>query len=146
MTESHPPIIKALLLLVRSHDSSGAWDAEPDAAILEPYIVTKAQKREIPMFGDPDPDILWRVTQYYAAIAWEVEKRTGKAVAPMMNIHHEGWGRAILTAGRLVVVNSHVRELHRFGFESVEQMSEKAEKLIAEGVATIAKFPEVADA
>jgi probable nitrogen fixation protein len=143
---SHSPIVESLLRLVRSHDRSGAYDAEPDDAILAPFIVTKAQKRDIPMFGDPDPDIMWRVEQYYAAIAWEMEKRCGRAVAPMMNIHHEGWGRVVLITGRLIALNSHVRELHRFGFESVEQMSEKAEKLIAEGVATIEKFPAVAEA
>lgn len=140
------PFAKGLLTLIRSQDRSGAWDNEPDEAILAPYIVTKAQKRELPMIGDPDPDIVWRVELYYTAIAWEIERRTGQATAPMMNIHHEGWGRAIVIAGRLIAVNSHVRELHRFGFENVVEMEKKAMKLVEEGVATIEKFPSVAAA
>ncbi len=141
-----PSIIQALLQLMRSHDRSGAWDDEPDDLLLAPYIVTKAQKRELPLIGDPDPDLLWRVELYFGAIAWEIEKRAGRAVAPMLQINHEGWGRVALIAGRLVAVNAHVRELHRFGFETIDQLVEKAEKLVAEGVSTIDQFPAVADA
>jgi probable nitrogen fixation protein len=140
------PFVKGLLTLLRAQDRSGAWDNEPDEALLAPFIVTKVQKRELPMIGDPDPDILWRVELYYQAIAFEIERRSGRACAPMMNIHHEGWGRIVLIAGRLVAVNAHVRELHRFGFETVDQMVEKAERLIVEGAATIDKFATIADA
>ncbi|MEW5727062.1 MAG: NifX-associated nitrogen fixation protein [Pseudomonadota bacterium] len=137
---------KALLTMLRAQDRSGAWDSEPDEVLLAPFIVTKAQKRELPMIGDPDPDILWRVELYYQAVAWLVENRSGIACAPMMNIHHEGWGRVVIIAGRLVALNSHVRELHRFGFESVEEMERKALKLVDEATAAIARFPETAAA
>ena len=142
----HPPILTALLRLMRSHDHSGVWDDEPDDLLLAPFVVTKAQKREMPLIGDPDPDVLWRVELFYAAVAWEIERRSGRAVAPLLKIHHEGWGRVVLIAGRLVAVNAHVRELHRWGFESLEQLAEKAEKLVAEGLAAIAQFPAVAEA
>ena len=145
MDTSHP-VVKALLRLLRSQDHSGTWDAEPDEVLLAPFIVTKAQKRELPLIGDPDPDILWRVELYYSAIAWEIERRAGHAVAPLLKIHHEGWGRVVLIAGRLVAVSAHVRELHRFGFEDVASLVAKAEKLIAEGVAAIEQFPTVAAA
>jgi probable nitrogen fixation protein len=145
MDTSHP-VVKALLRLLRSQDHSGTWDAEPDEVLLAPFIVTKAQKRELPLIGDPDPDILWRVELYYSAIAWEIERRAGLAVAPLLKIHHEGWGRVVLIAGRLVAVSAHVRELHRFGFEDVASLVAKAEKLIAEGVAAIEQFPTVAAA
>jgi probable nitrogen fixation protein len=144
-TISHP-IIQNLLRLIRAEDRSGAYDAEPDEELLAPFVVTKVQKRELPMFGDPDPDILARVETFYGAVAIELERRTGRAVVPMMNIHHEGWGRVLLIAGRLVAVKAHVRELHRFGFGTLAQLVEKAEKLVVEGAASIEAFPAVADA
>jgi len=140
------PFLKSLVMLIRSHDGSGAWETMPDAAILAPFIVTKEQRREIPLIGDPDPDILWRVELYYAAIGLAIEQRSGHSAAPIMKIHHEGWGRMLLTAGRLVVVNSYLRDLHRFGFESVEVMSAKAAKIIDDAVAMIERFPDVASA
>jgi probable nitrogen fixation protein len=140
------PFIKTLLMLMRAQDRSGAWETMPDEAIIGPFIVTKEQRREIPLMGDPDPDILWRVELYYTAIALCIEKRTGHNAAPIMKISHEGWGRMMLTCGRLVVVNAYLRDLHRFGFDDVATMVAKASKIVDEGVATIEKFPDVANA
>ena len=46
----------------------------------------------------------------------------------------------------LVVVNSYLRDLHRFGFDSVAALSSKATKIIEEAAAVIAQYPEVAAA
>ncbi|CAA7623089.1 NifX-associated nitrogen fixation protein [Magnetospirillum sp. SS-4] len=140
------PFIKTLVRLIRAHDGSGAWETMPDGEILAPFIVTREQRREIPLIGDPDPDILWRVELFYSAVAFAIEARTGCACAPVMKIHHEGWGRMLLTTGRLVVVNSYLRELHRFGFDSAEAMAAKADRIIEDGAATIGRFPDVAAA
>jgi len=140
------PFCKALLTLIRAQDRSGAMEADSDEELLAPFIVTKIQKREIPMFGDPDPDILMRVEQIYMAVCWLIEQQTGIAAAPILNIHHEGWGRIVILTGRLVAVNSHVRELHRFGYENLILMETKALKLVEEGIAAIRQFPDVAAA
>lgn len=140
------PLCQALFRLQRSQDRSGAWESIPDEALIEPYIVTKVQKREIPLIGDPDPDILWRVEQLYQAISMEVERRTGVPCGHILNIHHEGWGRIVILAGKLVAVSAYVRELHRFGYENLVQLEQKCMKLVEEGVATIQKYPEVAAA
>ncbi|TAN55232.1 MAG: NifX-associated nitrogen fixation protein [Magnetospirillum sp.] len=140
------PFIKSLLMLIRAHDGSGAWETVTDEEVIAPFIVTKEQRREIPLIGDPDPDILWRVELFYNAIGMAIEKQTGCACAPIMKINHEGWGRMLLTSGRLVVINSYLRDLHRFGFDSVEALTGKAGKIIEDGVATIGKFPDVAAA
>ena len=137
------PFCKALLTLIRAQDRSGAMEADTDEELLAPFIVTKVQKRDIPMFGDPDPDILMRVDQIYQAICWLIETESGANCAPIMKIHHEGWGRIVIVSGRLVAVNNHVRELHRFGYESLAELEKKALALVAEGVAAIRKFPEV---
>ena len=146
MTAGQDPFVTSLVMLIRAQDRSGAWDGEPDEALLAPFIVTKEQRREIPMMGDPDPDILWRVELFYGAIGLAIERQTGINAAPIMNIHHEGWGRMLLTAGRLVVVNAYLRDLHRFGFDSVEAMVAKAHRIIDDGITVIGKFPEVAAA
>ena len=140
------PFIKSLTMLIRAHDSSGAWETVTDEEVIEPFIVTKEQRREIPMMGDPDPDILWRVELFYNAIGMAIEKRTGRACAPIMKINHEGWGRMLLTSGRLVVINSYLRYLHRFGFDSPAALIDKASKIVEDGIATIEKFPDVAAA
>jgi probable nitrogen fixation protein len=61
-----------------------------------------------------------------------------------MKMHHEGFGRMVLIAGRLVVVSKQLRDVHRFGFDSLAKLAEEGDKLVAAGIETIRKYPEVA--
>ncbi|EKV30725.1 NifX-associated protein [Caenispirillum salinarum AK4] len=140
------PFVKELISQIRAQDSYGAWEKKSDRELLDDFIVTKERRREIPIIGDPDPDILWRVELFYAAIGLAVERRTGRMCSPMMKMSHEGFGRVIMTTGRLVVVAKSLRDVHRFGFESVAKLEEAGEKLVAEAVKWIETFPAVADA
>ena len=63
----------------------------------------------------------------------------------MMKMSHEGFGRIVLTAGRLVVVSKTLRDVHRFGFPSLEKLSADGAKLVADAVALIRKYPDVAE-
>jgi probable nitrogen fixation protein len=63
----------------------------------------------------------------------------------MMKMSHEGFGRMVLIAGRLVVVNKHLRDVHRFGYPSLAKLAETGEKLTAEAVAMIDRFPDAAN-
>ena len=47
-----------LVKLWRAQDSYGTWDNKSDAQLLEPYVVDKEQRKEIPIIGDPDPEML----------------------------------------------------------------------------------------
>ena len=62
----------------------------------------------------------------------------------MMKMHHEGFGRLVLIAGRLVVVNKQLRDVHRFGFESLERLAEEGDKFVAQGIDMIETYPDVA--
>jgi probable nitrogen fixation protein len=136
--------IKELIKQWRAQDMHGSWDSKSDLDLLEPYILTKEKRRAIPIMGDPDPETLWRVDLFYNAIGLAIERATGIMVAPMMKMHHEGFGRMILTAGRLIVANKYLRDIHRFGFDSLEKLAEEGGKIIAAGVEMIEKYPEVA--
>ena len=144
-----PPVtesvfLKELIKQWRAQDAHGAWDKKSDLDLLAPYIITKEQRREIPIMGDPDPETLWRLELFYNAIGLSVERATGIMVSPMMKMHHEGFGRLVLIAGRLIVINKHLRDVHRFGFESLEKLVAEGEKLVGEASAMIEKFSEVA--
>ncbi len=136
--------IKELIKVWRAQDTHGTWEKKSDLSLLDPYIVTKEQRREIPIIGDPDPEILWRLELFYNAVGLAIERRTGCMVQPMMKMSHEGFGRMILTTGRLIVVNKHLRDVHRFGFETLEKLAAEGTKFVDAGVEMIEKFPEVA--
>lgn len=136
--------VKELIKQWRAQDSYGTWDGKSDAELLEPYILDKAKRREIPIVGDPDPETLWRLELFYNAVGLSIERAGGVMVTPMMKMHHEGFGRMVLIAGRLIVVNKQLRDVHRFGFPSLEKLAEEGEKLVQAGVDMINRYPEVA--
>ncbi len=136
--------LKELIKQWRAQDTHGAWDKKADLDLIAPYIITKEQRREIPIMGDPDPETLWRLELFYNAVGLAIERATGIMVSPIMKMHHEGFGRMVLTGGRLVVLNKHLRDVHRFGFESLGKLVDEGEKLVRAGVDMIEKFPEVA--
>jgi probable nitrogen fixation protein len=139
------PFIKELIKQWRAQDAHGAWDRKTDLDLLEPYILDKEKRRQMPIIGDPDPETIWRIELFYNAVGLAMERVTGVMVSPMMKMHHEGFGRMILTAGRLVVVNKQLRDVHRFGFDSLSKLASEGEKLVAAGVEMIGKFPEGAN-
>ena len=128
----------------RAQDSYGTWEKKSDMELLAPYVLDKEQRRAIPIIGDPDPEILWRVELFYNAVGLATERASGVMVSPMMKMSHEGFGRMVLIAGRLIVVNKQLRGVHRFGFTSMEKLAEEGDKLVAGALEMIEKFPEVA--
>ena len=139
------PFIRELIKQIRAQDTHGTWEGKSDAKLLEPYILTAEQRRALPMMGDPDPDTLWRLDLFHNAIGLSIERATGCMVSPMMKMSHEGFGRAVLTAGRLIVVNRHLRDVHRFGYASLAKLAEAGNKLVNEGIGMVETYKEVAN-
>ena len=136
--------VRELIKQLRAQDLHCAWDGKSDEALLAPFILTAEQRRAIPLMGDPDPETLWRLELFYNAIGLAIDRQTGVMVTPMMKMHHEGFGRLVLLAGRLVVVNKHLRDVHRFGFPSLAKLAQTATRLVEDAVAMIRNYPEVA--
>jgi probable nitrogen fixation protein len=122
--------IKEMVKQMRALDSYGTYDGWPVTRILAPYVLTKEQRREIPVIGDPDEQTLSRVKAFYNGIAALIEKECGLMAVPMMNITHEGFGRALITVG-LVVIDRTVRDVHRYGYQSSWKMKEESRRCCA---------------
>ena len=138
------PFVRELVKVLRAQDTHGTWDGKSDRTLLDPYILTAEQRREIPIIGDPDPEILWRLELFYNAVGVAIERETGQMVTPMMKMSHEGFGRIVLLAGRLVVVNKQLRDVHRFGFASLAKLADQGGKFVTDGVKMVRDFPAVA--
>ena len=138
------PFIRELIKQMRAQDTHGTWEGKADIKLLEPYILTAEQRKALPLMGDPDPETLWRLDLFHNAIGLCIERATGCMVSPMTKMSHEGFGRAVLTTGRLIVVNRYLRDVHRFGYPSLKKLAETGSKLVAEGIKMIETYKEVA--
>jgi probable nitrogen fixation protein len=135
---------KEMVRQMRAIDTYGTYDNWPVSKILEPFVLTKEKKKEIPVVGDPDEITMSRVKAFYNAISAMIEKECGLMAVPMLNLTHEGFGRALITVGKLVVMDKTLRDVHRFGFPSLSKMKDEADKLLSVALEIIGQHPKVA--
>lgn len=149
LAEDHPILesafIKEIVKQLRAQDTYDTYHGWSVAKIVDPLILTKARKREIPIVGDPDDTTIARVKAFYNAIATLIEVRTSLMAVPVINLTHEGFGRAFVTVGRLVVVDKTLRDVHRFGFETLEKLEEQGETAVTKAIELIEQYREVAE-
>jgi probable nitrogen fixation protein len=148
ITEDDPVLAtdfaEQMMRQMRAIDTYGTYDNRPPNKLLEPFILTKEKQQEMPMVGDPDALTMARVQAFYNAISAMIEKECGLMAVPMMSVSHEGFGRAIITVGKLVVMDKTLRDVHRFGFSSLSKMKDEADKLLSVALEIVGKHPAVA--
>lgn len=139
------PFLQQLVKVWRAQDSHGAWENKSDVQLISEYIVTKEQRKAIPIIADPDPETIWRIELFYNAIGLSIERYSKVMVTPMLKMSHEGFGRMVLIGGRLIVINKQLRDVHRFGFETFAKLGEEGDKQVQSGLEMIEKFSEAAN-
>lgn len=136
--------LKEMLRQMRALDTYGSYTGWTPDKILEPFVLTKEKKAAIPLIGDPDEEIISRIKAFYNAIAVLVEKECGLFAVPLVHLTYEGFGRVLITVGKLVAYDKTLRDVHRFGFDSLSKMKTEADKILAVAIERIGKYGEVA--
>lgn len=138
------PFIRELLRQLRALDSYGAYESWSDARVLDPLIMTRARKRELPLTADPDDVTLSNIRAYYNALAVMIEQESGHMACPLISLSHEGFGRVMIVVGKLVVLDKVLRDAHRFGFASLEQINDDSAGILAQARTLVGDHPRVA--
>ena len=136
--------VREMMRQMRALDSYGQYDGKPASSLLEPLLLSKARKAEIPVVGDPDETTLACIKAFYNGIAVMIEKECGLMAVSLVHLSHEGFGRVIITVGKLVVLDRTLRDAHRFGFDSLSKMKDEADKYLSVALEIIGRFPAVA--
>jgi len=129
---------------MRAIDPYGNYDNLSPAEILEPFILTKEQKRELPVIGDPDEILIARIKVFYNAISAMIEKECGLMASPLIYLTHEGFGRGLITVGKLVVMDRSLRDVHRFSFPTLGKMKDEADKILSVALKLVSNHSDVA--
>jgi len=108
-TELQADFAKEIAKQLRAIDTYDTYQGWSTAQVLDPLILTKERKREIPIIGDPDEITIARVKAFYNAVASLIEKKTKLMAVPVINLSHEGFGRAFVIVGKLIVVEKTLR-------------------------------------
>lgn len=135
---------KELVKQMRALDMYDTYEKWSTAKILDPFIMTKERKKAMPIVSDPDEITMSRVQAYYNVIATLIEKECNHMAVPLVHLSHEGFGRAIITVGKLVVMDKVLRDVHRFGFKSLSHMKDEGDKLLSVALNIVGDHPTVA--
>jgi probable nitrogen fixation protein len=149
VVEENDPVLesefmKEMVKQMRAIDTYDSYEGWSAAKLLDPFVMTKERKAEIPVIGDPDEITMARLKAFYNAISSLIEKECGLMAVPMINLSHEGFGRAIITVGKLVVLDKTLRDVHRFGFKSLSKMKDDADKFLSVALNIIGENSDVA--
>jgi probable nitrogen fixation protein len=127
--------IETLTSQVRALDQFGTWVNKSDEEILsEKYVKTKEDLRNIPVIADIDEMQTQDIRLIYQAIALAFEKKTGIMCSVVMEMSHEGFGRAVVIADKIVITNKFFKDAHRFSFRTYENLVEEGNKLLSNAI------------
>ena len=143
LTVAESPFLQAIVQQIRANDAYGTYRHWADELLLKPYVLSKAQKREISVEGDVDPITQSRIMAFFRAVAYRIEQESGLLSQVVIDLSHEGFGWALVFSGRLLLVSKTLRDAQRFGFVSLEKLAEEGERLVQRGVELAQQFPEV---
>ncbi len=133
--------LKELVRQIRALDMYGVWEKTPDAQLLaDKYIKTKEQLKEIPIIADISKETITDIRMILQAVALAFEGKTGVMASVCLEMSHEGFGRGLVTAEKIVLVDKYFKDAHRFSFLSMEKLVEEGEKYLSKAVESYEKF------
>jgi probable nitrogen fixation protein len=149
VVDLNDPVLETEFMLemvkqMRAIDTYDTFEGMSNGEILDPFVLTKERKKEIPVIGDPDEIVIARIKAYYNAISTLIERECGLMAVPLINLTHEGFGRAMITVGKLVVHDRSLRDVHRFGFASLSKMKDEADKVLSIALELVGTHSKVA--
>ncbi len=120
---------------VRALDNHGFWDKLSDEELLtKKYVKTKEDLKAIPIIADIKKETTDDIRLIFQAIALGFEKITGVMATVVMEMSHEGFGRAVVIADKIVIADKYFKDAHRFGYRDLEKFFEEGDKLLAKSV------------
>lgn len=123
--------ISTLIGQVRALDQFGTWTNRTNEDVLsEKYVKTKDDLKNIPVIADIDEMQIQDIRLIYQAIALAFEKKTGIMCSVVMEMSHEGFGRAVVIADKIVILNKFFKDAHRFSFRTYDDLISEGEKML----------------
>jgi probable nitrogen fixation protein len=133
--------LDTLIGQVRALDQFGTWANKDDRDILEEkYVKTKEQLKSIPVIADIDEMQIQDIRLIFQAIALAFEKETGIMCSVVMEMSHEGFGRAVVIADKIVIVNKFFKDAHRYSFRTYEKLEEEGQKMLDNAIKTYEEY------
>lgn len=136
---------ETLIGQVRALDQFGTWANKSSEDILkEKYVKTKEDLKNIPVIADIDEMQIQDIRLIFQAIALAFEQKTGVMCSVVMEMSHEGFGRAVVIANKVVITNKFFKDAHRYSFRTYEDLVASGNKMLDDAIEIYSKYQAVA--
>lgn len=136
--------MESLERVLKANDAYGLFRSLTGTQKIERLMLTKPEeKQKLESCGYVDETIKERLQLFLQAVAFAIEQKSGKIVSTMMELDEEGFGRIVLFAGRLILVNKSIRGLKKFAFTKMEDLEKEGQRYVSEALFWLNKYPEV---
>ena len=129
---------------IRAMDQFGTWVNKSDEDLLvEKYVRSKEDLKNIPIIADIDEMQIKDIRLVFQAVALAFEKLTGVMCSVVMEMSHEGFGRVVVFANKIVLAEKFFKDAHRFSFRTYEDLINEGEKYLIKAEETYNKYKNV---
>jgi len=136
-----------LIRQLRATDQFGNWAKMSDEELLiKKFVKTKEDLKSIPIIADIDEMLIGEIKMIFKAVALQFERKTGIMCNVVMEMSHEGFGRCIVIADRIVLVDKYFKDAHRFGFRTLEKLYDEGQKYLDKSFDIYEQFKPCKDA
>ncbi|MBU1659174.1 NifX-associated nitrogen fixation protein [bacterium] len=140
-TTKFSPFTQELIRQLRATDQFANWAKMSDEEVLiKKFVKTKEDLKLIPIIADIDEMLIGEIKMIFKAVALQFERQTGVMCNVVMEMSHEGFGRCIVIAGRIVLVDKYFKDAHRFSFRSLEKLYEEGDKYLDKSFEIYAQY------
>ena len=141
MEENQELFINSLIGQVRALDQFGTWANKGDTELLiEKYVKTKEQLREIPIIADIDEMQIKDIRLIFQAVAIAFERKTNMMCNVILEMSHEGFGRGAVMADKIVIWDKYLKDAHRYSFRTYEDLVKEGGKILANAFEVYEKY------
>ena len=135
MNELEKLFIETLTSQIRALDQFGTWAKKSDEEVLcDKYVKTKEQLKNVPIIADIDEMQIKDIRLIFQSIALAFELKLGIMCSVVMEMSHEGFGRAVVLAEKIVITNKFFKDAHRYSFRTYDDLIKEGGKMLKEAI------------
>lgn len=135
MSELETLFIETLTSQIRALDQFGVWTKKSNEEVLcEKYVKSKEQLKNIPIIADIDEMQIKDIRLIFQSIALAFELKTGVMCSVVMEMSHEGFGRAVVLAEKIAITNKFFKDAHRYSFRIYEDLIKEGGKMLKDAI------------
>jgi len=131
MSDLEQLFLQTLTSQLRALDQFGTWAKKSDEELLcEKYVKSKEDLKNIPIIADIDEMQIQDIRLIFQSIALSFELKTGVMCSVVMEMSHEGFGRAVVLADKIVITNKFFKDAHRYSFRTYDDLIKEGGKML----------------